>query len=207
MEQQLQQYRERAMELLCENLPPDEPAIIDYQIDDYLRIQLGLPARPTGGEPYSRWMTDIEDEVIDERCTSRQGIELIKSHEGLRLTAYKCPGNVWTIGYGHTSGVAPGMIINEARAEALLQSDLEQFENAVNNLVEVPINQHQFDALVSFTFNVGIGAFVNSTLLTQLNNGNYAEAANQFSRWVYGGGKKLPGLVRRRQEEASLFLS
>ena len=203
----VQEHRLRAFELLEEKLPKDKTTLIDRQIDEYLRMELGLPIRPLGHEPYVGWMVGEKDVTEGNKRTSQSGIELIKSHEGLRLNAYKCPAGVWTIGYGHTSGVAPGMKIIEANAENLLKEDLLRFEIAVNRLVEVPLNQHQFDALVSFCFNVGIGAFENSTLLILLNKGRYEEAAYQFPRWVHGGGQKLPGLIRRRKEERGLFLS
>lgn len=138
---------------------------------------------------------------------SPSGLELIKSHEGLRLSAYQDVAGVWTIGYGNTSTAKPGMIITQEQAERLLMNDVEQFENAVNNLVRVTLNQNQFDALVSFTFNLGRGALYRSTLLRKLNVGDYAGAASEFGRWVNAGGKPWPGLIRRRQEERELFES
>lgn len=101
----------------------------------------------------------------------------------------------------------PGMCINTQEAEMLLKSDLRRFERAVDSLTHVPLNQAQFDALVSFTFNVGIAAFGKSTLLKKLNRKDYSGAANEFGRWVNAGKKRLPGLVSRRQEERKLFLS
>ncbi len=138
--------------------------------------------------------------------TSQKGIDLIKRFEGCRLNAYKCPANVWTIGYGHTYGVKEGQTITQKQAEDLLKDDLKSFEAAVNNYVKVPLTQGQFDALVSFSFNVGNEALRTSTLLRLLNQGKYEEAAEQFSRWVYASGKKLDGLVRRRKAEKELFL-
>jgi lysozyme len=137
---------------------------------------------------------------------SRDGLELIKRWEGCRTNAYLCPANVWTIGYGHTKGVTKGMMISHTQAEDLLLEDLKRFEEAVRRLVTVPLSQNQFDALVSFTFNVGIGALQGSTLLKLLNTGNYSSAANQFNKWVRGGGKVLPGLVVRREDEYQLFI-
>lgn len=135
----------------------------------------------------------------------RKGLELIKSFEGCRLEAYICPAGVPTIGYGHTHGVRLGQIISQKQADDLLLEDLDQFVKAVNRLVIVPLNQNQFDALVSFVFNIGIGAFTSSTLLRLLNQRAYNEAADQFKRWNKGGGKVLKGLVRRRQAEEDLF--
>lgn len=140
--------------------------------------------------------------------TSQRGIDLIKRFEGLRLTAYPDPGtggDPWTIGYGHTKGVKPGMKIAENWAEELLRDDLAEFEAAVNGLVTVRLCQHQFDALASLVFNIGGTAFRDSTLLRKLNAGDYAGAAAQFERWVHGGGKILPGLVRRRAAERVMF--
>jgi len=141
--------------------------------------------------------------------TSPKGIALIKSAEGLRLKAYPDPGTgglPWTIGYGSTAGVTRNMVITEAQAEQMLAKDLVRFERIVERLVRVPLNQSQFDALVSFTYNVGEGNFTNSTLLRELNAGDTAGAAEQFSRWVHAAGKVLPGLVTRRGAERALFL-
>ncbi len=137
---------------------------------------------------------------------STNGIELIKQFEGCVLKAYKCPAGIWTIGYGHTAGVIEGQTITRAEAEGLLKQDLARFERVINNIVKVEINQNQFDALVSFSYNLGSGALNNSTLLRLLNKGDYNGAAEQFDRWVYAGGKKLAGLVKRRTAEKELFL-
>lgn len=137
--------------------------------------------------------------------TGEKGIDLIKHFEGLRLKAYQCSANVWTIGYGHTAGVRPGDTIDEAQAEAFLRKDIVDSENAVNRLVTVPLKQSQFDALVSFVFNLGSGNFRSSTLLRKLNAGDDAGAAAEFLRWVSAGGRRLAGLVRRREAEKTLF--
>jgi lysozyme len=135
-----------------------------------------------------------------------EGLKLIKSFEGLRVQAYKCPAGVWTIGYGHTLNVVRGQIIDVITAELLLRKDLERFEIEVENLIDVKLNSNQFSALVSFTFNIGTGAFARSTLLKYLNKGKFIEAALEFGRWTRGGGVILPGLVRRREAEKKLFL-
>lgn len=139
------------------------------------------------------------------------GFNLIKEFEGLYLTAYKCPAGVWTIGFGTTGkvdgkAIGKGMKITKAKAEQLLRKDVEQFEQSVDNLVKVPINQNQFDALVSFAYNVGSGALKGSTLLKKLNQKNYQGAANEFLKWNKAGGKILAGLRRRREAERKLFL-
>lgn len=137
--------------------------------------------------------------------TSKKGIDLIKQFEGCRLTAYKCPSGVYTIGYGHTKGVTKGQKISQERANSLLGQDIKEYENAVNRLISAPLNQNQFDALVSFCFNCGVGAFKTSTLRKKLNAKDYQGAANEFPRWNKGGGKVLKGLVKRRAAEQKLF--
>ncbi|MDD6387620.1 MAG: lysozyme [Bacilli bacterium] len=138
--------------------------------------------------------------------TSNVGIELIKKYEGCVLKAYKCPSGVWTIGYGHTNGVKSGMQITKAQALNYLKQDLSIYEKAVTNYVKVPLNQNQFDALVSFSFNCGTGALKTSTLLQKLNSSDYNGAANEFLKWNKSNGKVLNGLVKRREEEKELFL-
>lgn len=142
---------------------------------------------------------------------NRAGLDLIKSFESLRLTAYRDPVGIWTIGYGHTGpDVYPGLEISKIEAEQLLADDLRMSEESVRELVSVSLNDNQFAALVSFAFNVGGGALKGSTLRKKLNQKDYRGAAGEFSKWVYGTikGKKvlLPGLVRRRAQERNLFL-
>lgn len=138
---------------------------------------------------------------------SGAGLDLIKRFEGLRLTAYPDSAGVWTIGWGHTKGVHKGQQITEVGAVKLLRDDLAWAEEAVTDAVKVPLNQNQFDALVSFTFNVGEGALKKSTLLKLLNSGNYTAAANQLDLWINAGGKPLAGLKTRRDAEQALFLT
>lgn len=129
-------------------------------------------------------------------------IEKVKEFEGLRLTSYKDSAGVWTIGYGHTRGVKAGQRITEAQAEAFLKEDLREAEGYVNNL-KLDLTQGQFDALVDFVYNVGIGDFMGSTLLKKIRaKAPTAEIQKQFRRWVYSKGKKLGGLVKRRDWEA-----
>lgn len=137
---------------------------------------------------------------------SEKGKALIKSFEGLRLCAYKCPAGVWTIGYGHTKNVKQSDIISKEQADLFFDEDIKQFEKIVLELSKVPLKQGQFDALVSFTYNVGKHAFASSTMLKMINRKDYIGASNQFLRWVYAGGKKLQGLVKRREAERKLFL-
>ena len=139
--------------------------------------------------------------------TSPKGIALIKEFEGLRLKAYLCPGGVWTIGYGHTAGVKPGMAISEAQAEEYLKADLISFERYRNGL-GLALNQNQFDALISLIYNIGIGNFQKSTLLRKARiNANDNSIMDEFLRWVYSKGRVLPGLQRRRLREMKLYFS
>lgn len=138
--------------------------------------------------------------------TSANGVQLIKSFEGCILRAYKDAVGIWTIGYGHTGDVLPGMEITIIQAEEYLKSDLFKFEKSVSAYVTIPLTQDMFDALVSFTYNVGIGAFKSSTLLKKVNRGDIEGAAGEFNKWIYAGKKILPGLVKRREAEKNLFL-
>jgi lysozyme len=132
---------------------------------------------------------------------------LIRSSEGCRLTAYKDSAGVWTVGYGSTGhDVKPGLKITMKRAEELLASDVAEAADAVNKYA-LPCTQGQFDALTDFVFNLGEGAFARSTLLRKHQAGNYTGAAQEFARWIYAGGKPLPGLIKRRAAEAHLYLS
>lgn len=143
------------------------------------------------------------------RTTGAKGLALIKSFEGLRLKSYPDPGTggePWTIGYGHTGGVKPGQVITEAQADEFLRADLARFEVAVNKLCPVT-TQNQFDALVSFTFNVGENALKESTLRRLHNEGAYSQASDQFKRWDKAVGKVMAGLSRRRAAEAQLYRS
>lgn len=148
--------------------------------------------------------------------TSQNGYELIKAFEGLHkvksdgmVRAYRCPAGKWTIGWGHTKSVKSGMTATPAECEEFLRLDVEDVEYTVNKKVNVPITQNQFDALVSFVFNVGAGNFERSTLLRKLNTEDYDGAAAQFVRWnkarVEGELVTLSGLTRRRTAEAALF--
>lgn len=138
---------------------------------------------------------------------NQTGLDLIKRFEGLETKAYRCPAGILTIGYGHTTGVKEGDTCTPEQAEAWLREDCQVAELTVSANVNVPLNQNQFDALVSFIFNLGSGNFVKSTLLKKLNTSDYRGAADELDRWVNAGGRKLPGLVKRRAAEKALFLS
>jgi lysozyme len=143
---------------------------------------------------------------------SERGLALIKEHEGLRLDAYLCPANVWTIGYGSTGPhVRAGMRIDAAEAETLLRADVARFEEGVSRIAG-RCTHGQYDALVSFAFNLGLGALMSSTLLKRHKAGDFARAADAFLSWnkVRGSGGKLvvlPGLTKRRAAERQLYLS
>ncbi|HCT5190022.1 lysozyme [Enterobacter cloacae] len=143
--------------------------------------------------------------------TSDKGISLIKQFEGCKLTAYQDSVGVWTIGYGWTQPVdgkpiRAGMTIKQETAERLLKTGLVSYESDVSRLVKVGLTQGQFDALVSFTYNLGARSLSTSTLLRKFNAGDYAGAADEFLRWNKAGGKVLNGLTRRREAERALFL-
>ncbi len=138
---------------------------------------------------------------------SARAYSLIRQFEGLRLTAYRCPAGVWTVGYGHTFGVVPGMVITKKQAEELLRQDIATAEKIVS--AECPnLRQCQFDALVSFVFNVGGGNFRKSTLLKKVKaNSDDNSIMDEFLRWVYSKGVVLPGLQKRRLAEMRLYFS
>lgn len=137
--------------------------------------------------------------------TSDKGLELIKHYESLRLKAYRCPAGIPTIGYGHTKGVKMGQSITEEQANAFLVEDLSDAEQTVIRH-RLNINQNQFDALVSFVFNVGSGNFAKSTLLKKAKvNSNDGSIANEFRKWVYAKGVVMPGLIKRREAETKLY--
>jgi lysozyme len=135
---------------------------------------------------------------------SAQGLALIKSFEGFRSSAYRDANGQWACGYGHTQGTTVDTTCNEATAEQWLAADTDWAQDVVNIYVLVPMTQNQFDALVSFTYNVGSSAFIGSTLLKLVNLGD-PQAASQFACWDHIDGVEIAGLERRRQAEANLF--
>ena len=141
----------------------------------------------------------------NELKTSQEGISLIKSFEGCELTAYRCSADVPTIGYGHTAGVSDGDTCTQEEAETMLAEDLEEFEDYVKNYVESELHQNEFDALVAWTYNLGPANLKESTMLKELNSGNFEEVPRQMKRWNRAGGEVLDGLIRRREAESRLF--
>lgn len=136
---------------------------------------------------------------------SGRGTRFVADFEGFRAHAYRDAVGVWTIGYGHTSGVRPGMSVTRGEALRLLQHDAHTAANAVRRHVRVPINQYEFDALVSLTYNIGVGGFASSTVLRELNRGHRYRAGLAFLMWNKGGGRVLLGLSRRRRAERGMF--
>ena len=138
---------------------------------------------------------------------SANGLALIKTLEGLRYNAYQCSAGVWTIGYGHTKGVKKGDTCTISEATQWLLEDVAEAENAVNSQ-RLNINQNQFDALVSFCFNVGVEAFKDSTLLKRIKaNPNDTTISGEFAKWRFASGKEVAGLVNRRKEESKLYFA
>ena len=136
---------------------------------------------------------------------SQEGLSLIKKFEGCELEAYKCAAGVWTIGYGSTKGVEEGNTITQEEADKLLLDEMEEYEGYINDMVKVDLKQNEFDALVSWVYNLGSSNLSSSTLLQKLNTKEWDDVPNQIKRWNKAGGKVLQGLIRRREAEALLF--
>ena len=138
---------------------------------------------------------------------SEQGLELIRHFEGCMLKAYKDTGGIWTIGYGHVVGVKGGDTCTQEQADDWLKEDVHHAETCVGQCVSVELTQGEFDALVSFAFNLGCHALTGSTLLRFINNGRMDDAELEFAKWCHDDGKVLPGLVARREAERKLFIA
>ena len=136
---------------------------------------------------------------------SAEGIALIKKFEGCELVAYQCSAKVWTIGYGHTKDVNEGDTWSQSHAEHMLEVELHEYESYINEYVTAPLSQNQFDALVSWVYNLGPANLKASTLLKVVNAEDYAGVPAQIKRWNKAGGEILDGLIRRREAEARLF--
>jgi lysozyme len=136
---------------------------------------------------------------------SEEGLSLIKKFEGCELEAYRCSANVLTIGYGHTKGVEENQEITQEEAEEMLASELGEYEGYINDMVECDLEQHQFDALVAWVYNLGPTNLGSSTMLKRLNANDLDDVPAQIRRWNKAGGKVLAGLTRRREAEALMF--
>lgn len=179
---------------VARRLDDDDDGLSQAEVDT---LNAGLAAARTGAVNITP--------IATGRQIGAAGLALIKEFEGLELKAYLCPAKVWTIGYGSTGPhVTPGQVITEAQADALLQRDLDRFEDAVAKAAP-GATQNQFDAMVSLTFNIGIGAFLKSSVLRLHKAGEHRAAAEAFGMWIKGGGRVLPGLQRRRAKEADLY--
>ena len=142
------------------------------------------------------------------RHITQAGLDLIKSFEGFSPTVYLCSAGVPTIGYGHAIKHGESFVsITEEDAENILAKDVEIAEKGVLRLINVPLSDGQFNALASFSFNLGTGALQRSSLRLKLNRGEYVDASDEFMKWVRAGGKVVKGLVRRREAERRMFLS
>lgn len=138
---------------------------------------------------------------------SKEAEDLIKQFEGCHLNAYKCPAGVWTIGWGTTGpGIREGLVISQHTADVMLKAHIQDLALDLTDLVGNSLRQHQFDALVAFIYNIGLGAFKKSTMLSLIKRGKMDEAALEFDKWVKAAGKTLPGLVKRRKAEKTLFI-
>ena len=136
---------------------------------------------------------------------SNEGLDLIKHFEGCELEAYLCPAGVWTIGYGHTKDVKEGDTTTKEEADYLLQKEMIEYESYIDDMVDVELNQNQYDSLCAWVYNLGPSNLGSSTLLKVLNEGKYDEVPEQIKRWNKANGKVLAGLVKRREAEALLF--
>ena len=158
----------------------------------------------TGVEPKQEkfWKMELGESNMQ---ISQEGLALIKKFEGCELEAYKCPAGVWTIGYGHTKDVKEGDKINKDEANYLLQEEMIEYESYINDMVDVDLNQSQYDSMCAWVYNLGPSNLGSSTMLRVLNEGKYDEVPQQMKRWNKANGEVLTGLIRRREAEALLF--
>ena len=136
---------------------------------------------------------------------SEDGLELIKKFEGCETTAYQDSVGVWTIGFGHTKGVEEGQTCSIEDAESMLADEMDEYEGYINDMVKVDLQQHEFDALVAWVYNLGPTNLGESTMLKVLNGGQFDRVPDEMNRWTRAGGEILEGLVRRRQAESLMF--
>lgn len=169
-------------------------------------IDLPVDAKP---QPMSQTQNGSTNGNPTGRKMNAAGMRILKECEGLYLNSYKCPAGVWTIGYGCTKGIRPGMTISEAEAEEMLRKELTEFEKGVERILShIPLNENQFSALVSLTYNCGMEPITEGmTIRRKLEARDYRGAAEGFLLWNKGGGRVLPGLVKRREMERKLFLT
>ena len=181
-----------------------EKAVKQFQRDNNLSVD-GIAGKATLGK-LVQLHTEPSQDDSDQRVLLNT--DLLHHYEDCKLEAYLCPAGIWTIGWGSTgSHVYKGLTISQEEADQLFIEDCERFVESVNSSVKVPLTQYEFDALVTFAYNVGCGNFESSTLLKKLNIGNYQGASNEFLRWDKSKGKVLKGLTYRRQSERHYFLT
>jgi len=157
------------------------------------------------GVELKKQKSEMTELGVNNMHISDEGISLVKKFEGCKLEAYQCAAGVWTIGYGSTHGVQKGDVWSQEKAEVMLIDELEEYGKYVEELVTLPLNQCQFDALASWTFNLGPSNLQSSTMLKVLNSGDYEGVPNQIKRWNKVSGQVNDGLIRRREAEALLF--
>lgn len=178
-------------------------------------MNIDIFAEPPKSKPFFKWPFPKKEEIITPPkipVLSSEDHKLIKESEGLRLNAYQCSANVWTIGFGSTRGmdgapVKPGQSITIEQARALYVRDINIFSASVRRLVTVKINDNQFSALVSLAYNIGLGNFRASTLLRKLNRGDFVGCSMEFGKWRRANGKINRGLVARRERERIMFIT
>jgi lysozyme len=182
---------------------PDVAEIISSKIKNQISLRRKAES---SSDPKKVAVLSTPSEV-SKLSVSQTGIDMIKGFEGFRSYPYTCPGGALTIGYGTTMKPGEFTSVTKEQAEALLRKSIVGFERSIKKLVTVPLSQNQYDALVSFTYNVGAGALKRSTLLKNLNSGDYTGAADELLRFTRSNGKVLEGLEKRRQKERTLFLT
>jgi lysozyme len=182
---------------------PDVAEIISSKIKNQISLRRKAES---SSDPKKVAVLSTPSEV-SKLSVSQTGIDMIKGFEGFRSYPYTCPGGALTIGYGTTMKPGEFTSVTKEQAEALLRKSIVGFERSIKKLVTVPLSQNQYDALVSFTYNVGAGALKRSTLLKKLNSGDYTGAADELLRFTKSNGKVLEGLEKRRQKERTLFLT
>jgi lysozyme len=180
--------------------------VINEGITASLRQAIALLEGNFWDQSLEGWPTDQSVYFENARTVSKRAYDLIKEHEGLRLEAYQVPGDKVTIGFGHTKGVKLGNKITKEQAEILLKLDVQHVVDRIRPMIEVPVSQEQFDSLVSLAFNIGTTAFSKSTLLKKLNEGDTPGAYQEFAKWSKAGKERSKGLLKRRGQEADLFM-
>lgn len=181
-----------------------EKAVKQFQRDHNLNVD-GIAGKDTLGK-LVQLHTEVPQEAPNQRVLLNT--DLLHHYEDCKLEAYLCPAGIWTIGWGSTGNhVYKGLVITQEEADQLFIKDCERFVESVNTYVKVPLTQYEFDALVTFAYNVGCSNFESSTLLKKLNIGDYQGASDEFLRWNKSKGKVLKGLTYRRQSERHYFLT